>query len=283
MARIATWCVLGACTALAACLNNSNGTTGPTIFDPVVGVLDGTPPFGTSTGVSVPMLSSNLGGISEVDASITFHADGSFTVTLPDSTPVLVTDADLDSPAEADAILGTTVTSYVVGTTMVDVHIGEDAVGRDLFLLARTDDVTGTVSPSPMTYLVFGDDTDTLPGGTANFTGGFRATVFNAAGDYLRDRSGGSTIDADFGAGSVSVVLDVVGEGAGEQYTGTGTIGAGTSQYTGTIASSGGATSFSGLMNGGFYGSGAEATAGTFNATNAGATEQMIGAFTGFQ
>lgn len=284
MARIATWCVLGACTGLAACLNSSGGTnTGPFSYDPILGQLDGALPFGTSTGVSVPMFSSNLDGISAVDASIAFNADGSFTVTLPDATSVTVTAADVDVPAAADASMGTTVTSYVVGTTAVDVHIGEDTVGRDLFLLARADDLTGAVIPSPMTYVVFGDDTETLPGGTANFTGGFQATVFDNGGNYVAERTGGSAIDVDFTARSITVELNVVGEGAGEQYTGTGTIAAGTSQYSGTMDSTGGVTSYSGLFNGGFYGAGAEATAGTFNATNATATEEIIGGFTGFQ
>lgn len=284
MARIATWCILGACTGLAACLSNSGGTSsGPFSYDPILGQLDGEVAFGTTAGVSVPMFSSNLLGISAVDATIAFNADGSFTVTLPDTTAVTVTDADVDVPAEPDATLGTTVTSYVVGTTAVDVHIGEDTLGGDLFLLARADDLTGAVVPSPLTYLVFGDDTETLPGGTANFTGGFHATVFDGGGNFVAERSGGSDIDVNFTAGSITVTLDVVGEGAGEQYTGTGTIVAGTSQYAGTIISTGIGTAYTGLFNGGFFGAGADATAGTFNAANALDTEAIIGGFTGFQ
>lgn len=285
MSRIATWCVLGACTTLAACLNSGGGGgggTGPITFTPIAAEFDGYPAMGSTIGVAIPVLSANLDGISATDARITFNAD-SFTITLPGSAPVTVTDADAQGPSETHINLLTTHTSYQIGTTIaVEVHLGEETGGRDLFLLASVDDSTGTVSPSPMTYLVFGDETATLPTGTATYTGGFTATVFDASGDYVAERGGTTSFNANFGTGAVDLAMTVVGEGGGEVYGGTGTITSG-ARYAGTITSTGTPTAFSGDFNGAFFGSDADGTAGTFNATNVGATEEIIGGYTGFK
>lgn len=287
MARIAKWCVLGACTALAACLTNSNGTTGPTVFDPVLNALDGAPPFGASTGVPVSMLSADRDGVLDATANIVFNANGTFTLDLPNGLSVTVAESDIDVAPEADTTMKTTVTSYVVvgATTQVDIHLGEDTLGSDLFFLGRVDSITGVV-PRPLTWVAFGDDTETLPTGTAAYTGGFHADLLNSTtGAFIEERTGDSVINADFDAVTdhIDITLSVTGaEGSGETYGGTGSFVSG-GQYGGTLASTGGLTSFAGSFNGAFYGPDAEATAGTFNATDAGAGTELVGGFTGFK
>ncbi len=286
MARIAKWCVLGACTMLAACLTSSNGSTGPTTVTPVADVLDSVPPFGLSTGVAVPLMSADRDGVSSVDGEIIFNADGTFTLNLPNGSSVTVAAADQTDPPAADTVLDTTVASYVVAaTTQVDVHLGEDATGKDLFFLGRVDSVAGA-TPSPLTWVLLGDETDTLPTGTATFNGGFYADVLDSTtGGFLEERTGDAVIDADFGAAmnQIDVALTVTGaEGTGEVYSGTGSFVSG-ARYEGTIASSGGLSAFAGDFNGAIFGDNAEATAGTFNAVDAGAGSELVGAFTGFQ
>ncbi len=287
MARIATWCVLGACTGLAACLTSGGGgSSGPVTFDPVANVLDGVPPFEASLGVAVPLMTSDRNGVSAIDGEITFNPDGTFTLDLPNGSSITVADADETDPPQPDTVLDTTVASYVVGmATQVDVHLGEDGVGRDLFFLGRVDDITGG-SPGFLTWVLLGDETDTLPTGSATFNGGFYADILDVAtGAYVAERTGDSVINADFDAVTdhIGITLTVTGaEGGGEEYSGTGTIGSG-ARYTGTIASSGGMSAFSGDFNGAFFGAGAEATAGTFNAVDTGAGTELVGGFSGFQ
>lgn len=280
MARLATWCILGACTGLTACITDSVGVDlGPFTFDPVTGELDGAPPFGNTIGTTIPMMSADLGGVSDVDASIVFNTDGTFTVTLPGGTAVTVADADSTAPPQPDSNLGTIVESFLVdsGTWQVDVHLGEDAAtGRDLFLLARVDDATGLVAPSPMAYMLFGDETDTLPSGNALYSGGFIADVFDGvAGTYIEQRVGTADIDADFTGSTVDVTLTEGGE-SGAMYTATALPMTG-ARYAGTISGSG----YSGDLMGAFFGDNAEQTAGTFGMQDA--TTDMIGAFAATQ
>lgn len=290
MARIAKWCVLGACTMLAACLNSSNSSSGPIIISPVAEDLDSIPPLGASTGVPVPLMSADRNGISSIDGEIIFNADGSFTLNLPNGSSVTAAAAAPSDPAAPDDVLDTTSWAYAIdpGTpagTEVRVHLGEDTSGRDLFLLARVDSIAGA-TPSPLTWVLMGDETDTLPTGTATFNGGFYADVLDTAtGGFLEERTGDAVIDADFDAvaNQIDVALTVTGaEGTGEVYSGTGSFVSG-ARYEGTIASSGGLSSFDGDFNGAIFGDNAEATAGTFNAVDVGAGSELVGAFTGFQ
>lgn len=283
MARIVTWCVLGACTGLAACLSNSSdsGSDLPAVFDPVAGVLDGAPPFGASAGVPVPMISADLNNVSNIDANIVFNADGSFTVTLPGRGPITVSDADSVSPRLTDDVLGTTVESFRVdaGTIWsVDVHLGEDAVGRDLFLLARVVDDAETIMPSPITYLVVGDETDTLPDGSATYNGGYYAEIFDRTdGTYLDEQTGTVDIQANFDAASVDVTLTETTEfGGADVYSATGLTLSG-AQYEGAITGAG----YTGTLIGAFYGANAEATAGAFGLEDA--TTEIIGGFAATQ
>lgn len=295
MARIAKWCVLGACTMLAACLNSSNSSSGPIIINPVAEDLDSIPPFGASTGVAVPLMSADRDGASStaspIVGEIIFNADGSFTLDLPNGSSVTVpVSSTPDDPTEADTVLSTTVRGYRIdpGTpagTEVQIHLGEDTVGTDLFLLARVDSISGA-TPSPLTWVLMGDETDTLPTGMARFNGGFYADMLNSTtGAFQEERTGNAVIDADFGAVSnqIDIALTVTGaEGTGEVYSGTGSFVSG-ARYEGTIASSGGLSSFDGDFNGAIFGDNAEATAGTFNAVDVGAGSELVGAFTGFQ
>lgn len=282
MARLATWCVLGACTGLAACLtNSSSGPDGPIVFDPVTAALDGIPPLGATTGVAVPLMSADRDGVRTTNAEIIFNADGTFTLNLANGSSVTVDESNPDVPPASDPVMDTTVAQYFVGSTEVNVHLGEDISGRDLFFLGWFDDSAPLASP--LTWVLFGDETDTLPTGDAIFDGGFYANVLNATtGEFIGERSGDSVINADFDVSNVTISMTVTGtEGAGEAYAGVGTIGAG-ARYAGSITSSGG-VNYIGDFNGAFFGANAEATAGTFNATDAGANQEIVGGFTGFQ
>ena len=100
MATIAKWCVLGACSMLAACLTSSDSPTGPVTIDPVAEVLDSIPPFGASTGVAVPLMSSDRERVSSVLGRIIFNADGTFTLNLPNGSSVTVAESDETDPPE---------------------------------------------------------------------------------------------------------------------------------------------------------------------------------------
>ena len=284
MNKFATWCLLGACTTLAACPSSGGGSggTGTISFTPIAAEFDGYPAMGSTMGVSIPVLSANRGGLSDTDARITFDAD-SFTVTIPGFAPITISGSAVpDGPIDTHEHLLTTHKTYHIGTdTLVEIHLGEEADGSDLFLLAGIDDSTGTVSPSPLTYVVFGDETDTLPSGTATYTGGFTSNILDAAGDWFAERSGTTTMSANFGTGAIGLTMSVVGEGEGEVYTGTGSITTG-ARYEGTTSSTGTGTPFVGNFNGDFFGTDADGTAGTFNATN-GASETILGGFAGFK
>lgn len=280
MDRTVSLGVLAACAGLAGCLNNVDGAID---IVPVAETLDAALPFGTTDGVAVPMLSADFNGVSAIDATITFNADQTLTITLPGGGSVTIADA-FTGPVGPDADLLTTTANYFDGTYDVDVHLGEDVAGSDLFILARIDDSI-TTPANPVTFVVFGDETATLPTGSATYTGGFISDVFDATGApdaLLPQLSGTASITADFVGNTVDLSLTEVGEGTGLVIAGTAIpiVGA---QYTGAI--SGGA--YSGDVLGAFYGPGAEATAGTFNVVDPGAgpgTETVIvGGFTGFQ
>ena len=275
--------VLFACAGLAGCLHNTIENGGPSVIVPVSGVLDSVPPFGAAIAVPVQMLSADLNGVTSGVATIIFNADQTFTINLASGGSITVDDADIvPGDPQFNADLNTTSATYFVGLNeQVDVHLGEDALGSDLFILARIDDF-GAPAPSPMAFVVFGDETATLPTGTATYNGGFISEVFDATGASLSQWSGTSVIDANFGGNSVDVTLSVVGEGAGVIFSGSDLAVTG-AQYGGTISSTGGGSAYAGDFNGAFFGPNAEATAGTFNAQDTGTSDQIVGGFTGFQ
>lgn len=283
--------VLIACAGLAGCLTSGggDGSGGAVVFEPVGGELDGVPPFGATAEVSVQMFSADLvNGASTAVATITFHTSGTFTIDLPGAGTLTVAEGDLDGVPVYNAELGTTVAAYFVGPPtnehQLEIFLGEDAAGSDLFALARYEDLNGT-EPSPVSYLLLGDETTTLPAGMGTFTGGFIADVRDLATGASGSRMAGtSEIAANFGAGTVGVTLTETGsEGGGVVFTGTATSIAG-ARYADALTGTGsGSESYSGFFEGAFFGPNAEATAGVFHAEDVGAGLEVIGGFTGAQ
>lgn len=285
MDRKITWGVLATCAGLAACAGSSNDIAA--VIDPTAESLDSALPFGATNGFAVDMLSADLtNGAVNDQATITFNADQTLTITLPDGGSVTIADAFL-GPVGPDTTLLTTTANYFDGTYDVDVHLGEEAAGSDLFILARIGDPSPTPA-NPVTFVVFGDETASLaslPMGGATYTGGFVSDVFNATGApdaILPQLSGTASITADFNLSTVNLSLTEVGESTGLVIAGNAIpiVGA---QYTGPV--SGGA--YSGNVVGAFYGPGAEATAGTFNVVDPGGVAIgdetiVVGGFTGF-
>lgn len=271
--------ILLASAALAACGGGGGGGTS-------AGVLDAFPPFGASTGVAVPALSSDLGGgVSSIQTEVIFNADQTFTIILPGGGSITSGDADIDATF-FDPFLNVTVTFYTTpDSDFIDVLLGEDAAGNDLFVLARIDE--GTSPAGFETYGVIGDETAALPTGSATYTGAYIASIFTSTGTRLDDLVfGTSEIIANFDTTAVDLTLtevDDAGTPTGDVLVGTGSIVSG-AQYDGTISSTVGSFSdYAGEFNGAFYGPGADATAGTFNADDVAGNTEILGGFTGFK
>lgn len=273
--------VLLASATLAACGGGGGDGGVP------VGVLDAFPPFGATVGVAVPVLSSDLGGgVSSAQATVTFNPDQTFTISLPGGGSVTAGDADIDITF-FDPDFNTSVTFYTTPQfDLIDVLLGEDAAGNDLFILARIDE--GTSPLGFETYGVIGAETATLPSGSATYTGAYIASQYTSTGNLIDDFVfGTSAITANFVANTVGVTLTEIDTATGFP---TGDVLVGTSstitgaQYTGTIASTVGSPSdYLGEFNGAFYGPGAEATAGTFNADDVAGGTEIVGGYTGFK
>lgn len=286
MDRTITWGVLATCAGLAACAGTSNDIA---VIVPTTGSLDSALPFGATNGVPEDMLSADLvNGAVNNEATITFNTDGSYSIGLPGGGgTVTVTSAAFISDGPAfDPQLSTTSTTFDIGTYIVDVHLGEDAVGSDLFILAR---VENGPTPETLAFAVFGDETAlaSLPvGDGVAYSGGFVSDVFDSFGGPVSQMSGTATITANFAAGNVDVVLNQTDDITNSTLSGIGLTLTG-AQYTGAITSTGGVTAFDGIVQGAFYGPGAEGTAGVFYAEDVsggvGNELEVIGGFTGLQ
>ncbi len=281
-----------ACMGLSACLQSGDDTA-PIIIDPVAIDFDVTPLFGASTGSAVPMLSADLGGVSSSQATIMFNANQTITIKLPNGVSVTVADADITDPFLANPDLGTVSQTYyvdVIGAEAdADVHLGEDALGNDLFVLARVVEPGGT-----MAYVAYGNETATatasLPSGNVSYTGGFTSDIFDSTGNQTGVWFTGDTlVTANFETLRASVTLtDISGEVPSGIVFSTADLNINGAQYEGDLTSTGGGTGYNGTVIGAFYGPSAEATAGAFEAVDAGAglggTDlQVIGGFTGFR
>lgn len=278
--------ILLACAGLAACA----GSEVASVTGPTADLLDSTLPFGVTSGVPRNMLSADfVNGVDTNLAQITFNANGSFSIDLPAGGGTVTVDGAAvitDGPA-FNTQLDTTSATLDAGDYIIDIHLGEDIAGSDLFILARVED---TITPGNLAYMAFGDETApaSLPTGNGvAYTGGFVSDIVDAL-DNASQMVGDTTITANFGAGNVDMTFTQTGESTAAIFTGTGLTVSG-ARYAGTLTNSVAGTAFVGDIDiiGAFYGPGAEGTAGTFHGVDTtggpGNDIEIIGGFTGIQ
>jgi hypothetical protein len=208
----------------------------------------------------------------------------SFTFNLPDGTSATFTDADIGS--ESEEAIGPWGGLLLIGENAdfdwVEVLIGfgvgdfateQEWVENSLFTLARVDP-DGDEWFGYDTYMVAGDETGTLPAGSAEYYGVVIATIYED-GEYVDENLFGEVlVGADFDGETVDILLE--GGGAGGFFSLEGTdLAIDGSGYSGQIDGTAltineTVSEMSGDVLGAFFGDDAEATAGVFGVESSG-------------
>ncbi len=294
--------VVCASAALAACGGGGGG--GSTAAVPTTVTVPGWVTLGAAT----PAISANsVGGTSSTDVTITFNADGSIAFDLAGDS-FSVTNADIiDSVSDPDGdgfLFEANAAANGGSPDYVELVILDDPAEDDIVALARIDRFN-----TPLGYetaAVIGNTTDpaSLPSGTASYSGFMvgSLTIDGELPDFDNDGNldveydtvtAAAAVAVDFDATTVDVafsdfeVADPSGGMpialTGSSLTSNALIGGGTSQYggaiSGDIVANGTTYGVSGGLAGGFFGAGAEATAGAFAANELGGNAAFVGNF----
>ena len=279
-----------ACGSLAVAGCGGGGGGGGGGADPILGV-----------GINVPInaLSADLAGTANGQVTITFNADDTFTIRLPDGDQLTLGDAQIvdvrNEPGLGGDIIRYQGDSGAPFLDTVEIAIGVGDSGNEIFYLGRVDDGSNEFVGFEA-YAVVGDAPDVMPAtGTGTYVGRFLASSYiggsvpNAedAADTGSDLIfGDANIFADFGMGDVDVTLTVDASDrdfGGESLVGTDLPVTGTT-YAGAIASGpGGRYDFSGSLIGGFFGENVEATAGTFSVDDTARNTELVGGYGAFR
>lgn len=212
--------------------------------------------------------------------------EGTFSVTfgLPDGSSVTLTDEDDLISSDFDFGIGHggrgirlvvenddgDIVGILIGFDLTsDFDFDEEdiaeAIDEAIFVLARVDpDADGRDGVD--TYMVTGDETETLPRGSATYHGLTISSVY-VDGDLVSDHlTGGAFIEADFANSLVDITLS--GHGGGVDFHLTGSdLPIDGSQYDGLLTGSvdnGDEVDLVGDVLGAFFGDAAQATAGVF-------------------
>lgn len=288
---------------LGACGGGGGGSDSASVVPRTVTV-----PGWVTLGAPTSTVSANFaGGTSATDVTITFNADGSIAFDVAGDT-FSVTNADIQSStSDADGEAFFFVANEAANGGVpdyVELVILDDPAEDDIVALARLDRFN-----TPLGYetaAVAGNATApaNLPTGTASYNGFMVGTLLinGALPDFDTDGSADLQYDTvsadaavavDFDAATVDVAFsnfsvdDPAGGApidlAGSSLTANALIAAGTSQYGGAISggivADGTTYGLSGRLAGGFYGAGAEATAGVFDTDEVGGGAEFVGAF----
>lgn len=284
MRTIVGFCAIAAL-GLTGCNGNSNdfvaGPVDPTPTEDPFGNPIGSPISGLAAFIAAPGIDPVLEPGGPVAAHnvviVTFNVDGSFTVTTPGGVDLVFSG---DGTVQPDPVLGDIFQFTNADGDVLEVVHGFDAAENRIFDIARVNEAG---SPAGFeTYGVIGNETETanLPTGTATYTGGFLASIFNAGTAITDEFKGTTTVTADFANAIVTSLMAGSYDVAGVIFDGTmdSTATLVGSQYTGTFNANVAVpnvdlglpfdslliTGDAGQLAGAFYGLTGEATAGAF-------------------
>lgn len=279
-------------TALAACGGGGGGGGGggTSVFDP--------PAFLTA-GVTLTALSSNIAtGTLDNEVFITLNGDGSLTLDLPGGDQLTLTNNDITAigtvPPPGGA-LNTTVFYDTLQGDKVRVNVGNDLAGNELYLLTQVHQFGSTLGFE--TVAVVGEETASMPTGTAAYGGIMVGTMFENGSLPDRDGVPGPDIEFQSISGNATIMANFDMNTVDVNFGGFQTAGAGSltgalsgsglpisgSRYGGTIGGTFDGNPMSGSLNGAFFGAGASATAGTFDVVDGTGTVEVVGGFGAFK
>lgn len=240
------------------------------------------PAFVGQVGTAV---SATLSGTSNGQVIIGFDANNNLIIQMPDGD--IATLLPGTGTAVIDSRLGNQQVIIVQSVQGDNIEI----VANDNYALIRLDDID-TPLLGYEAYAVIGDETASLPTGTATYDGRFISTAY-IGGSTLNVEDGGETgsnfiygdvdVFADFGANDVDVTLtfdanNILPEFNNGSLSGTNLAISG-SQYSGSISGTTSSYQLDGALIGGFYGPNATQTAGTFTADDAAANAEIVGGY----
>ena len=314
-----------ACLALAGC-NDSEGVAsiaGPAEVEPVEPAPEPVAgPLGLTFETDVAVMSADHQAENTVSVAgdgakvalnnLTFDDESgevtaiSITLVLPDGSELTLDDETTDINFGFDTGIGNG-TVLVAEFETEDEHKVQAAIGLGLqteegdtqaemlddalFLVARVNLAEEEDDPDQgyNTYLVTGNETDTLPRGSADYSGALVATTYQD-GSLIGDSFGSVYVGANFETSEVEINLSAY-SGSGLQFNLEGeNIPIDGSRYSGLIDGSAdyGNVRMVGDVIGAFFGDNAEATAGVFGATETAAEEangadvEIVGGFAAY-